>query len=97
MRAGGSESSVLRMERIFGWVRAQDLDLAVSQWKVAELTRRPEDDGQRDELLASRTLPSPTLSPRAKLRCPRCAGILSPAGDFELGDTDSQQLLDRSV
>lgn len=40
------------MERIFGWVRAQNVDLAVDKWKLAEVTRRPEDDGQRDEILA---------------------------------------------
>ena len=85
------------MERIFGWVRAQNLDIAVSQWKVAELTRRPEDDGQRDELLVSRTFPTPSHVTHTQLRCARCAGILSSAGDLDLGDTDCQQLLDCSL
>eukprot|EP01043_Picozoa_sp_COSAG02_P062467 COSAG02_NODE_8627_length_2501_cov_1.642798_2_plen_768_part_00 len=46
---GTNDNSIVRMERIFGWVRAQNIDLAVDRWKVAEVTRRPEDDGQRDD------------------------------------------------
>ena len=48
----GSGGGGGRLERIFGWVKAQSISTALSQWRLAEQTRQPEDDGQRDEILA---------------------------------------------
>ena len=48
----GSGGGGGRLERIFGCVKAQSISTALSQWRLAEQTRQPEDDGQRDEILA---------------------------------------------